>query len=110
MPYRVLVVEDQMMPKQLFEIYIKESKEFEFVASLSDASLALTFCKAQNIDLILMDVMTAHDSSGLDASSEIKKAFPNIKIIIVTSLPEYSWINRAKEIGVDSFWYKENNK
>jgi two-component system vancomycin resistance associated response regulator VraR len=27
-----------------------------------------------------------------------------------TSMPEYSWIEEAKNIGVDSFWYKETNK
>ena len=48
--------------------------------------------------------------SGLLAAEEIKKQFPDIKIIIVTSLPEYSWIKKAKEIGVDSFWYKDENK
>ena len=26
---------------------------------------------------------------------------------IVTSMPEYSYLKRAKEAGVDSFWYKE---
>ena len=25
-------------------------------------------------------------------------------------MPEFSWIKRAKEIGVDSFWYKDVNK
>lgn len=57
-----------------------------------------------------MDVMTELYRSGLDAAEEIKKQFPQIKIIIVTSMPEYSWISRAKEIGVDSFWYKDGQK
>ncbi|MBR4241003.1 MAG: response regulator transcription factor, partial [Eubacterium sp.] len=48
--------------------------------------------------------------SGLDAAEEIKKDFPNIKIIIVTSMPEYSWLTRARKIGVDSFWYKDGQK
>ena len=57
-----------------------------------------------------MDVMTELDRSGLDAAEEIKKQFPQIKIIIVTSMPEYSWLSRAKAIGVDSFWYKDGQK
>ena len=57
-----------------------------------------------------MDVMTELYRTGLDAAEEIKKQFPQIKIIIVTSMPEYSWISRAKEIGVDSFWYKDGQK
>ena len=28
----------------------------------------------------------------------------------MTSMPEASWLGRAREIGVDSFWYKEAQK
>ena len=110
MAYKVLIIEDQQMPRQLFEIFVSQSDEFIHQASLNDASFALTYCQNKAVDLILMDVYTLHGNSGLLAAEEIKKQFPNIKIIIVTSLPEYSWIKRAKDIGVDSFWYKDENK
>ena len=110
MAVNVLIVEDQDIPRELFEIYIKSSEQFHHLLSISSASAALSVCKAGNVDLILMDVMTDLYRSGLDAAEEIKKQFPQIKIIIVTSMPEYSWIKRAKEIGVDSFWYKDGQK
>lgn len=110
MAVNVLIVEDQDIPRELFEIYIKSSERFHHLLSISSASAALSVCKAGNVDLILMDVMTELYRSGLDAAEEIKKQFPQIKIIIVTSMPEYSWISRAKEIGVDSFWYKDGQK
>ena len=37
----------------------------------------------------------------------IKKKYPEIKIIAVTSLVDRSFLTRAREIGVDSFWFKE---
>ena len=110
MAVNVLIVEDQDIPRELFEIYIKSSEQFHHLLSISSASAALSVCKSGNVDLILMDVMTELYRSGLDAAEEIKKQFPQIKIIIVTSMPEYSWISRAKEIGVDSFWYKDGQK
>ena len=110
MPYKVLIVEDQQMPRQLLEIFISSNKNYVHQASLNDASLALAYCQNKEVDLILMDVYTFQGNSGLLAAEEIKKQFPEIKIIIVTSLPEYSWIKKAKEIGVDSFWYKDENK
>lgn len=58
------------------------------------------------IDLILMDVCTAMNVSGLEAAEKIKSRFPNIKIIIITSQPECSFIDRARAAGVESFWYK----
>ena len=110
MPYNVLIVEDQDIPRELFEIYIKSSEHFHHLLSISSASAAISVCKSNKVDLILMDVMTELERSGLDAAEEIKQQFPQIKIIIVTSMPEYSWLSRAKEIGVDSFWYKDGQK
>ena len=110
MPYNVLIIEDQQMPRQLFEIFVSQSEDFVHEASLTDASFALAYCQNKHIDLILMDVYTAHGNSGLLAAEEIKKALPEIKIVIVTSIPEYSWIQKSKEIGVDSFWYKDESK
>lgn len=110
MPYKVLIVEDQEMPRQLFEIFVNSDPGFTHVASISNASLAVDFCSRGGVDLILMDVMTELGSSGLDAAEEIKNKYPKVKIVIVTSMPEASWLKRAKEIGVDSFWYKEAQK
>ena len=110
MPYNVLIVEDQAMPRELFEIYINSSEKFNLLLSVANASAALSICKKNKVDLILMDVMTELGASGLDAAEEIKKEFPAIKVIIVTSMPEYSWLERARKIGVESFWYKDSQK
>jgi len=110
MTYRVLIVEDQEMPRQLFEIFVKSDPRYRLVASISNAELAIDFCSHGNIDLILMDVMTELGSSGLDAAGAIKAKYPEVRIIIVTSMPEASWLKRARELGVDSFWYKEAQK
>ena len=110
MAYKVLIVEDQAIPRELFKIYIDSSEHFEYLLSVSNASAALSVCQNNKVDLILMDVITELDHSGLDAAEEIKARFPEIKIIIVTSMPEYSWLSRARKIGVDSFWYKDGQK
>lgn len=103
----VMVVEDQSMPRQLFEIFISSTDKYNLTASIDDASKALNYVRTNSVDLILMDVITKNGASGLDAAAEIKSAYPNIKIIIVTSMPECSYLSRAREIGIDSFWYKE---
>lgn len=110
MAHKVLIVEDQKIPSELFKIYIESSEDFIYALSISNASLALSIVESNNIDLILMDVMTDLGHNGLDAAEEIKKKYPKIKIIIITSMPEYSWLNRAKKIGVDSFWYKDGQR
>lgn len=105
--YKVLIVEDQIMPRKLFEQYISLSKNFEVEKTFEDADNAAVYCLKNKPDLILMDVMTKGGCNGLAAAEKIKKTNPDIKIIVVTSMPEISWIKRAKEIGVDSFWYKD---
>ncbi len=110
MAYKVLIVEDQDIPRELFKIYIDASEKFEHLLSIANASAAPAICRTNKVDLILMDVMTELDHSGLDAAEEIKREFPKIKIVIVTSMPEYSWLSRARKIGVDSFWYKDGQK
>ena len=104
---RVMIVEDDPMARKLFEIIVEGSGRYEVAASIESASLAEIYCMSDHIDLILMDVCTALHASGIDAAAKIKKRFPDIKIIIVTSQPECDFIERALNAGVDSFWYKE---
>lgn len=102
----VLIVEDDPMARKLLEIYINDSEEYKLSQSIESAAMAELYCRRNHIDLILMDVCTAMDANGLDAAAKIKKSCPHIKIIIVTSQPEFSFIERARKAGVESFWYK----
>lgn len=104
---QVLIVEDQRMPRKYMERMISDSKKYTLAASISGADIALAYCRRQSIDLILMDVCTAGNKDGIEAAAEIKAAFPNIKIIAVTSMVEVSFLERAKAAKVDSFWYKD---
>jgi len=104
--YKILLVEDDPMARQLLEIYLQSSGRYELVDSLECALFAEAYCTANKVDAVLMDVCTAMNASGLDAAESIKKHLPHIKIVIITSQPECSFIDRAKAVGVDSFWYK----
>ena len=104
---KVAIVHDQNITRQFFSYFNKDSEEFELVATLKDGEEAIDYCKKNPLDLILMDIVMVGGMNGLDAAKEIKAFKPQIKIIIITSMPEVSYIERAREIGVDSFWYKE---
>lgn len=104
---RVLIVEDQRMPRQYMEQMIQASGRYALAGSVSGADIALAFCRQQPPDLILMDVCTAGGKDGIEAAAEIKAAFPNIKIIIITSMVEVGFLQRAKAAKADSFWYKD---
>lgn len=105
--YNVLVVDDQIISRQLFENFIQGSEKYQLLYALDNAELVDVYLARYSVDLVLMDVVMQQGISGLEAAERIKKDYPQIKIVIVTSMPEVSYIQRAKEVGVDSFWYKE---
>ena len=107
MAYRVLIVDDQKMQRKALEAFLKESELFEVVETLGSAELAVTFCQNTKIDLILMDVVMVNGMGGIEAAARIKKQNSKVKVILVTSMPEVSYLKRAKDAGVDSLWYKE---
>lgn len=110
MKYRVMIVDDQNISRQLFEGFVKSSENYELAFSLDTARVADTYCARYGVDLVIMDVVMQDGSNGLDMAGIIKKSYPNVKVIVVTSMPEVSYIEKAKELGVDSFWYKEVTK
>jgi len=103
----VLIVEDDPMARKLLEIFVSTSERYRLLPSLDSAAMAELYCMTNRVDLILMDVCTALDANGIEAAEKLKKHYPQIKIIIITSQPEYSYIAHARKIGVESFWYKE---
>ncbi len=107
MVYKVLIVDDQVLPRQLFESIVDSSDHYEIAASISSAKIADVYCAKETIDLILMDVVMSDGFSGLAAAKRIKQSYPEVKIIIITSMPDAAFLEKAREAGVDSFWYKE---
>ena len=102
----VMIVEDDPMAQKLLEIFVSGNSDYRVAHTIESAAMAEFYCMTHPIDLILMDVCTAMNVSGLEAAEKIKARFPHIKIIIITSQPECSFIDRARSAGVESFWYK----
>ena len=104
---KVLVIDDQRIARGYMENVVRSGRDYELVGSLSKADLAETVCRRSAVDLVLMDVCTHGTKDGIDAAAELRIRFPDLKIIVVTSMVEESFIKRAKKAGADSFWYKE---
>jgi len=107
MKTRVLIVDDQYIPRQLFERIVSSSEDYTLAAAVDTAKVADIYCAAGGVDLVLMDIVMHDDSNGLTAAAHIKAAWPEIKVIIVTSMPDATLVEKARMAGVDSFWFKE---
>ena len=84
----VLIVEDSRVSREAFERTLSADPEYNVVAAIENAANAEIACMTNQIDLILMDICTADDESGLRATGKIKKNYPDTKIIMMTSMPE----------------------
>ena len=107
---RVLIVEDQKMAQENMENIIKSSEKYILSGIISNAADTELFCMRESVDLILMDVCTARDENGIEACAVVKRKFPEIKVIIITSMAEHTFIEKAKAVKADSFWYKDGSR
>lgn len=103
----LLLIEDQKLLLDTITDAFKHDDNFEVKGYLNDIDLAIDFLrKNKDIDIILSDICTANNHNALDYIANIKKEFPKIKIVLVTAFPELSFIEKAKNLKVDSFVYK----
>lgn len=105
--YRVLIAEDQAMPRQLFSSFAQKAEGFTLAKAVASGEDAVNFCKNNRVDLAIIDVVLGSGMNGLEAARQIKSFSPKTKVIIVTSMAEVNYIKTAREIGAESFWYKE---
>ncbi len=104
---RVVVADDQNISRGFFEMYVRAAIRYELLAGLRTAADAAAYVDAHETDLLILDVMMQDGMDGLTAAEAIKRKHPEIRIILTTSASETSWEEKARAIGVESFWYKE---
>ncbi len=95
------------MIREIFESTVERAEGYTLAASFPTAIQALRYVEKNDADLVLMDVLIPGSMSGLGAAEKIKAIKPDVKIIVVTSMPELSYERKAREIGVEGFWQKE---
>ena len=103
---RLMIVEDQAMLRDSLACTINTQSDMEVVASLGDAAEALEALERSGATCALLDVCTENDSSGIVAARKIKEAHPEVKVVIMTGMPEITFVEQARTAGVDSFVYK----
>lgn len=103
---KVLLVEDQDLLLDGMALSLETTDEIEIVGKFKDIADYFTFQKRDKIDVILTDVCCANNHNSIDFVKKIKQDNPNIKIILMTSVMEISFVDKAKNAGADSFVYK----
>ena len=105
--YKVVIADDEMISRGYMELFIKPSKHYEIAAVLPFAKDVIVWCENNPLpDLIILDVMMAAGIDGLTAAGQLKKLYPDIRIIVATSMADTDWMEKARQAGIESFWFK----
>ena len=108
MAYQVLIADDYRMIRQMFGEMLKSAGDrYALAGTVENAEQAVAFCRTHTVDLVVMDVVMGTGKDGIEAAAVIKELSPQTKILLVTSMPEQTFIRRAKAAGIESFWHKE---
>lgn len=102
---RVAIVDDQNFVQQMLKTYLEEADDIQVVAIASDGQSAIAEVKQHRPDIALVDIeMPGID--GLTTARAITKRFPNTKVLVLSSHDEFSYLNRALQIGVKGYLLK----
>ena len=107
---KILIVEDQTILRDSLENLISKESDMEVVGVSGDASKAPELCRELKPNLVLMDVVTENGANGIHFAAQIRREFPGIKIIVMTGLPEITFIDEARKADVHSYLYKNVDK
>ena len=103
---RILIVESQTMLRELLEHLISTQSDMEIAGTACDSTEVAQSCSRLKPDLVLMDAVTANHTNGIKYAAQIRREFPLIKIVLMTSLPEITFVDDARKAGIHSFIYK----
>lgn len=102
---RVLVCDDQAVVCEGLELILNTDPEIEVVGLAYDGSEALEMMPDAKPDLVLMDLMMPV-MNGIHATREIKKKYPGIKVLVLTTFGEDEWVFDAVRSGADGYLLK----
>ena len=100
----VVVEDDRGLREQLVKI-LETAADIKCVGAFTSAEEALPEIRAENPNVVLMDIKLP-DMSGIQCVSEIKKSCPATQVIMVTVYEDSERIFRALKAGADGYLVK----
>jgi len=104
-PIRILLVDDDLLILFTLEKVILKQRDQQVVASVRNGHDALAFLQHNQIDVVLLDIQMPH-MSGIDCLQQIRKLYPAIIVILLTSFDEEHYIIEGLARGARSYLLK----
>ena len=103
----IVLADDHVMFRKGVKRIIEETPSLEVVGEANDGLELLSLLKAQLPELVILDISMPH-LRGLEATREIKKLYPRVKVILLTMHRSKEFIQQALEAGAEGFLLKED--
>jgi len=105
MPSRVLVVDDSAVMRGIVCKLLSWTRFSLQVAEAEDGIGALEQIAAGTFDIVFLDYAMP-GLNGIETLSEIKRQYPQIAVVIMTSVPDDTLAERARAAGAAAFLRK----
>ena len=102
---RVLLAEDHILVRQGFRRILEDDPGISVVGEARTGLEAIDQCKELKPDVVVMD-LSMPDLGGLEATAEILKAEPQIKILILSMYSNEAYVRKAFELGAKGYILK----
>jgi two-component system response regulator NreC len=102
MRMRLLLVDDHAVVRSGLKMLLGSESDVEIVGEASTAAQALEIAGIAKPDVILMDIGLP-DLSGIDATREIKKRYPDISIVALTIHEDEEYFFKMLDAGASGY-------
>ncbi len=105
-PIRVMLVDDHTMVRKGLATFLKVFDDLQLAGEAESGEEAITICGQILPDVILMD-MVLPEMDGAATTRIIRKQFPRVQVIALTSFKEGELIKKALEAGAIGYLLKD---
>ncbi len=102
---RVLIAEDQDLIRQSLEMILSAQPDIQVVGAVGNGRLAVEQAKAERPHVVLMDVRMP-EMDGVAATRLIKQLHPDVKVLILTTFDDDSYIHDGLVFGASGYLLK----
>ncbi|HEY5407371.1 MAG TPA: response regulator transcription factor [Ginsengibacter sp.] len=105
---RVIITDDHVLYRAGVKASLSFTDRIKIIGEAENGSCLLTLLQNCLPDVILLDVqMPVMD--GITTLPELKKCYPQIKVIILSMMDDQSMITRLMELGANSYLTKTSD-
>ncbi|MGW4730961.1 response regulator [Streptomyces shenzhenensis] len=103
---RVLVADDEALMRAGIRLILENAEDIAVVAEAGDGREAAAACRAQDIDVALLDIQMP-DTDGIAAAEDIARLSPHTRVVMLTAFGEEAGVTRALRAGASGFLLKD---